>query len=55
MNLKELELQRDQICEMMIEAEEYELQNLGRQLFWIEELIEEIKNGKEIETKSKSK
>ena len=50
MTLQELEMQRDDICTMMIEAEGRQLKELEQELEWIEELISELEysNGKEI-------
>ena len=49
MTLQELEMQRDDVCTMMIEAEGKQLTELQRELEWIEELISELEfqNGKE--------
>ncbi len=50
MTLRELEMQRYDVCTMMIEADDRQLKELERELEWIEELILELeqKHGKEI-------
>lgn len=49
MTIQDLEIQREEICMKMLEAEGKQLRDLKRKLFWIEELIIELeqKNEKE--------
>lgn len=44
MTLQQLKIERDNICSLMIECEGDDLRSLERELFWIEELIEEMEN-----------